>query len=113
VRDPALNDSGAALVAVNCTGGAGILLLANPLGTATANVIVTNVAPALDPLVLSAPVIQENGSVEVQGSFADPGTLDTHTVTVEWGDSPRRWPSHLTTARGWSRRWMVRWPWPG
>ena len=31
-------------------------------------------------------MIDENGSVTLSGSFADVGTLDTHTVLIDWGD---------------------------
>jgi len=30
--------------------------------------------------------VDEGDSVTVDGSFADPGTLDEHTVTINWGD---------------------------
>src|SRR5437016_4698670 len=53
---------------------------------AGASVTVTNVAPANVSLSLSAPSINENGTTTLSGSFTDPGTLDTHTVTVNWGD---------------------------
>ena len=31
-------------------------------------------------------VIEENGTVTARGTVSDPGTLDTHTVTIDWGD---------------------------
>lgn len=49
-------------------------------------ITVNNVAPAVDPLVLSSAVIDENGSITVDGTFTDPGTLDTHEVVIDWGD---------------------------
>src|SRR5262249_29669586 len=55
--------------------------------TATAQVNVNNVAPALSNLTLSATTISENDAVTLNGTFTDPGTLDTHTVTIDWGDS--------------------------
>ncbi len=30
--------------------------------------------------------VDENEEVTLQGSFADPGVLDTHVVTIDWGD---------------------------
>ncbi len=33
------------------------------------------------------PVCVDGTDVEVSGQFSDPGTLDTHTVKVNWGDS--------------------------
>ncbi|MFQ6173154.1 S8 family serine peptidase [Oryzobacter sp. R7] len=43
----------------------------------------TNVAPtvSLSPVA----TIAEGGTVTVSGSFSDPGWLDTHTVTIDWG----------------------------
>src|SRR5262249_33385965 len=37
-------------------------------------------------LTLSAASIKEGSSVILGGSFTDPGTLDTHTVVISWGD---------------------------
>lgn len=54
--------------------------------SASIDLSVDNVAPSLDPLSLSSPVINENGSVTVSGTFTDPGTLDTHEVVIDWGD---------------------------
>lgn len=47
---------------------------------------VNNVDPVLGPLSLSAAVIDEDDSVTLAGSFTDVGVLDTHTVSVDWGD---------------------------
>src|SRR5262249_59828266 len=35
---------------------------------------------------VSVNTIDENGSTTLSGSFTDPGTLDTHDVTINWGD---------------------------
>ncbi|MFO0937166.1 MAG: PKD domain-containing protein [Gemmataceae bacterium] len=53
---------------------------------ATAVINVTNVAPVVSPLTLSAPAIDENGVLTVNGSFSDPGVADSHTITFVWGD---------------------------
>lgn len=50
------------------------------------SVTVHNVAPSLNPLSLTATSIDENGSVTLDATFTDPGTLDEHTVTIDWGD---------------------------
>jgi hypothetical protein len=47
---------------------------------------VENVAPELLDLALDTTVIDENQSANLSGSFTDAGTLDTHTVRVQWGD---------------------------
>lgn len=53
--------------------------------TETTTVTVNNVAPTVN-IALSSTTINEDGSVTVTGSFTDPGTLDTHTATINWGD---------------------------
>ncbi len=48
-------------------------------------VAVNNVAPVV---TLTQPAaINENDTATLNGSFADPGTLDTHTVLIDWGDA--------------------------
>src|SRR5207245_2721015 len=55
-------------------------------GSGTTSVAVNNVAPAQLAVNLSTTFIHENDTVALSGSFADPGTLDTHTIVVDWGD---------------------------
>src|SRR6185436_9695649 len=59
-----------------------------PLNPSTASlaVNVNNVAPTALALSLNHTTIAEGGSVMLGGSFADPGTRDTHRVTIAWGD---------------------------
>ncbi|MCP4859521.1 MAG: PKD domain-containing protein [Fuerstiella sp.] len=50
--------------------------------------IVNNVAPTLTGAESSAQIFDDassDGTVTVNGAFVDPG-IDTHTVTVDWGD---------------------------
>ena len=47
---------------------------------------VANVAPTLTAVNLSAPSIVEQESVTVDATFTDPGTADTFTLTMDWGD---------------------------
>ena len=47
---------------------------------------VTNVAPLLTGLSLNQAEIDESGVVTLVGAFSDPGTLDTHRLTIDWGD---------------------------
>ena len=51
-------------------------------------VSVANVAPQFTSadLHLSKAIVLENDVVTLSGQFLDPGTLDTHLVTVDWGD---------------------------
>jgi hypothetical protein len=52
---------------------------------ANGTVNITNVAPSnLTPSIASG--ASQGTSFSVSGSFADPGTLDTHVVTINWGD---------------------------
>ena len=46
---------------------------------------VNNVAPLLGSLV--ATTIDENGVTTLTGTITDPGTLDTFTLDVNWGDA--------------------------
>ena len=46
---------------------------------------VNNVAPSL-AIGLSSATIQENGSTTLTGTITDPGTLDTFTLNLNWGD---------------------------
>jgi WD40 repeat protein len=55
-------------------------------GSASFAAVVANAAPAnltLSPVPAS---VREGDSVTLSGSFTDPGTADTHTVSVTWGD---------------------------
>ncbi len=56
----------------------------NATGTDSKTITVTNVTPA--NVSISAPAINENDMATLTGSFTDPGTLDTHTVVIHWGD---------------------------
>mgnify|MGYP000948042177 CR=1 FL=1 len=53
--------------------------------SAVVTLTVDNVAPTITSFTISDAVINEDGSVTVTGSFTDPGTLDTHTVLIDWG----------------------------
>ncbi|WP_077024754.1 beta strand repeat-containing protein [Fuerstiella marisgermanici] len=48
-------------------------------------VTVNNVAPTLGNLSITSP-IDENDTATLTGDIVDPGTLDTFTLTVDWGD---------------------------
>jgi hypothetical protein len=75
----AFADNGTYQVNVRVTDGDG--------GSATGNttVIVNNVAPAI-ALALSSAEINENESTTLTGTITDPGTLDTFTLELNWGD---------------------------
>ena len=52
----------------------------------TTEVTVRNVAPTFKTLTLSAPSATEGAVLTLIGDIDDIGTLDTHSVTVDWGD---------------------------
>jgi len=54
--------------------------------TASTQLTVYNVAPTNLVLHVSSSTINEGGMVTLTGTFTDPGTLDTHTVNINWGD---------------------------
>jgi hypothetical protein len=56
----------------------------NLTSAATGTINIGNVAPSNVDLSLNAAAIDENGTVTVTGKFTDPGTLDTHTVVINW-----------------------------
>jgi hypothetical protein len=59
---------------------------AAPAKCSTDSVIVTitNVAPTVVPTAPVAPKVGQTTSIQV--AFTDPGVLDTHTATIDWGD---------------------------
>ncbi len=70
-------DDGTVPVAVQVTDG----LLTD---IATSTVTVVNVAPSVDAGPDQTPI--EGDTVNFNGSFTDPGTLDTHVITWDFGD---------------------------
>jgi len=53
------------------------------VSTYTTTVTVNNVAPSVSTATVSS---KSNCSVSISASFTDPGVLDTHTATINWGD---------------------------
>ena len=47
---------------------------------------VNNVPPSALSLTLARDSIDEGELGAVRGTFTDPGTLDTHSVDIDWGD---------------------------
>ena len=54
--------------------------------TATASVSPTNVAPVVGVLSLSPASVVDHQTITVGATFSDPGTADTFTLTIAWGD---------------------------
>ena len=66
--------------------------------TGSINVTVNNVAPTIVSLSSTPPAVNEGASVTVDGALADIGTLDSHTVTINWNDGSS--PTVLNLAAG-------------
>ena len=58
------------------------------VSTSNTTVLVRNIAPAISSISSSAAAISAASGepVTILGSFTDPGSLDSHTVQVDWGD---------------------------
>lgn len=56
---------------------------------------VINVPPSAATLATSAASIKENDILSLSGTFADVGALDTHNVSVNWGDGSTASSSNL------------------
>ncbi len=82
-----------------------VLTLADSAGhtvTANASVSPTNVAPVVDSLSFSPGSVVDHQTLTLSGSFTDPGTADTFTLTVEWGDGTSSTDSLAAGARSFS-----------
>src|SRR5205823_4657567 len=54
----------------------------------TSSVAINNAAPSFVPggTLLNPAIVPENSSTTLGVTFADSGTLDTHSVLINWGD---------------------------
>ena len=59
----------------------------NPAVLDTATIAIANKAPVVTPAVPSAPLVPVGTAVSVGLTFGDAGTNDTHTATINWGDT--------------------------
>ncbi len=64
--------------------------------TDSTSVTVDNVDPVLTSLSVTS-MIDEDGTVSLTGTLTDVGTLDTHSVTVDWGEGA---PEAATVVQG-------------
>ncbi|MDZ4780454.1 MAG: hypothetical protein SGJ19_09405, partial [Planctomycetia bacterium] len=53
---------------------------------ASTTLVILDRPPAIEDLTISPAVADEGELVTVSGAIADPDLLDTHTVSVDWGD---------------------------
>ena len=56
------------------------------IGSASTPVVVNNAPPVVGSLTLNTGTIDEAGTITLSSSFTDAGILDSHVVTVDWGD---------------------------
>lgn len=65
----------------------GLTLTDDDTGAATAalTTLVKNVAPTLEDVQITE-TVDENGFATLTGNIIDPGTLDTFTLLIHWGD---------------------------
>ncbi|HMQ02487.1 MAG TPA: DUF5050 domain-containing protein [Pyrinomonadaceae bacterium] len=66
----------------------GLTLADNNGGTDTDSALVTlnNAPPVLSNITVNPATITAGQTISLSGSISDPGTLDTHEVTINWGD---------------------------
>jgi hypothetical protein len=57
----------------------------NGVGSADVSVIVANVSPIV--IAGGNQTINQGETISISSDFSDPGWLDTHTATINWGDS--------------------------
>ncbi len=55
-------------------------------GTDAVLITVTNLPPAITTLDLGPDVANVDTAIDLSATFTDPGILDTHTATIDWGD---------------------------
>ncbi|MEC5126878.1 autotransporter-associated beta strand repeat-containing protein [Verrucomicrobiales bacterium BCK34] len=73
-----VNDDGTYNASVHVSDGT------NSDASATTTITVENVAPALGAVAITN--VNENGTATLSGTITDPGTQDTFTLVVDWGD---------------------------
>jgi hypothetical protein len=69
----------------------------NDSDDASKGITVHNVAPTLSNVGVTSP-INENGTATLTGNITDPGTLDTFSLVINWGDGSG--PETLNLAAG-------------
>ena len=65
------------------------LIVTDSLGASdstTITVDIANLAPLVDPIAAPADPVAVGALVEASATFADPGVLDTHSASWDWGD---------------------------
>lgn len=78
--DASFGDDGVYIVGLRVTDESG------EWDTDTGEVSVDNVPPNIEALVVPVDPMQVGSEIEASATFTDPGALDTHTATWNWGD---------------------------
>lgn len=71
----------------------------NPAVVDTATLAVGNAAPAVGSLAVPSGAVPIGASVNALATFGDAGTNDTHTATIDWGDTTSS-PAAVTESAG-------------
>jgi hypothetical protein len=66
----------------------------------SARVTVANVVPALGAITYPALPLPAGGAATIAGSFSDPGVIDTHSASVQWGSGVPFKAATVTEGRG-------------
>ncbi len=66
----------------------------------TAQVSVHNVPPMVGTITIATPTVQINNLITASANFTDPGVLDTHTASWNWGDGTSPTPGIVTELNG-------------
>jgi len=74
-----LNDDGSYTIGLEADDG-------TATDTDTTTVEIVNVDPTITGITVSANIIEVGTSIDLTAPFTDPGTSDTHTATIDWGD---------------------------
>lgn len=83
----AFADGSAADTTITCTdNGTFTATLAAGASSDTTTVTVTNVAPSITSISAPTDPVALSTTVPVTAAFTDPGSNDTHTCTIDWGD---------------------------
>ncbi|HEY0737830.1 MAG TPA: PKD domain-containing protein [Herpetosiphonaceae bacterium] len=53
----------------------------------SAQVTINNVAPVVGPITAPTTSVAMNTTINVSAPFSDPGTADTHTAVIDWGNN--------------------------
>jgi uncharacterized delta-60 repeat protein len=61
----------------------------------SASVIVDNIAPTLTNIQISPTTLITGGTANLTGNIADPGSLDSQTISINWGDGSPNTPLNL------------------